>query len=225
MTTAKPPAIESEITLPYRLVLNVRALEITEDQLLKLCSDNGDLRIELTADRELVIMPPAGLEGGWQEAELARQVGNWAKQDGTGRAFGPDAGYTLPKGAVRAPDVSWMPLSRWESLGREDQTKFGHTFPDFAVELRSPSDSLRDVQDKMAEYMENGVLLGWLITRGTVGYTSTDPANPRRFWKNQQPFPPNRCCRASRWTSRQSGRRCSRLRQLVERGISSLPGL
>ena len=163
MTTAKPPAIESEITLPYRLVLNVRALEITEDQLLKLCSDNGDLRIELTADRELVIMPPAGLEGGWQEAELARQVGNWAKQDGTGRAFGPDAGYTLPKGAVRAPDVSWMPLSRWESLGREDQTKFGHTFPDFAVELRSPSDSLRDVQDKMAEYMENGVLLGWLI--------------------------------------------------------------
>ena len=163
MTTAKPPAIESEITLPYRLVLNVRALEITEDQLLKLCSDNGDLRIELTADRELVIMPPVGLEGGWQEGDVYLQVGNWAKQDGTGRAFGPNAGYTLPNGAVRAPDVSWMPLSRWESLGREDQTKFGHTFPDFAVELRSPSDSLRDVQDKMAEYMENGVLLGWLI--------------------------------------------------------------
>ena len=95
--------------------------------------------------------------------KLARQVGNWAKQDGTGRAFGPNAGYTLPNGAVRAPDASWMPLSRWESLSRDDQTKFGHTFPDFAIELRSPSDSLSDVQDKMTEYLENGVLLGFLL--------------------------------------------------------------
>ena len=90
MTTAKPAAIEpvaieTGVTLPYRLVLNVRALEMTEDQLLQLCSDNGDLRIELTANRELVIMPPAGLESGWQEVELARQVGNWAVQNGTGR--------------------------------------------------------------------------------------------------------------------------------------------
>ena len=163
MTTAKPAEIETGVTLPYRLVLNIRALEMTEDQLLQLCSDNGDLRIELTANRELIIMPPNGLEGSWQEGELYLQVGNWAKQDGTGRAFGPNAGYTLPNGAVRAPDVSWMPLSRWESMRREDQTKFGHTFPDFAIELRSPSDSLREVQDKMLEYMENGVRLGFLI--------------------------------------------------------------
>ncbi len=163
MTTANLPAIEPDVALPYRLVLNVRALEMTEDQLLQICSDNGDLRIELTANRELVIMPPAGMESGWQEAELARQVGNWSVQDGTGRFFGPNAGYTLPNGAVRAPDISWMPLSRWESLGREDRMKFGHTFPDFAIELRSPSDRLRDVQDKMQEYMENGVRIGLLI--------------------------------------------------------------
>ena len=163
MTTTKPAAIETGVTLPYRLVLNVRALEMTEDQLLKLCSDNGDLQIELTANKELVIMPPNGLEGGWQELYLASQVLVWAKQDGTGRAFGPSAGYTLPNGAVRAPDASWMPLSRWESLSRDDQTKFGHTFPDFAMELRSPSDSLREVQRKMDEYMENGVLLGFLV--------------------------------------------------------------
>ena len=129
MTTTKPAAIETGVTLPYRLVLNIRALEMTEDQFLKLCSDNGDLRMELTANRELIIMPPAGLEGGWQELEVATQVAMWAKQDGTGRAFGPNAGYTLPNGAVRAPDASWMPLSRWESLSRNDQTKFGHTFP------------------------------------------------------------------------------------------------
>ena len=163
MTTAKPPTVAPDVTLPYRLALNVRALEMTEDQFLQFCSDNGDLRIELTAEKELIIMPPAGLESGWQEVELARQVANWATQDGTGRVFGSNAGYTLPNGAVRAPDVSWMPLSRWESLSREDQTKFGHTFPDFAIELRSLSDSLREVQDKMQEYMDNGVRLGWLI--------------------------------------------------------------
>ena len=163
MTTVKKPDLAQAHTLPYRLALNIRAIEMTEDQFLKLCSDNGDLRLELTAKRELIIMPPAGLESGWQEQELILQVGNWAKQDGTGRVFGPNAGYTLPNGAVRAPDVSWMPLSRWESLSREDQTKFGHTFPDFAIELRSLSDSLREVQDKMTEYLENGVRLGWLI--------------------------------------------------------------
>lgn len=163
MTTTKLPAVEQDVNLPYRLVLNIRSLKMTEDQLLKLCSDNGDLRIELTASKELVIMPPLGLEGGWQELYLASQVLVWAKQDGTGRAFGSNAGYTLPNGAVRAPDASWMPSSRWESLSREDQTKFGHTFPDFAIELRSSSDRLRDVQDKMREYMENGVLLGLLV--------------------------------------------------------------
>ena len=163
MTTVKKPVIDQTTTLPYRLALDIRALEMTEDQFLQLCSDNGDLRMELTANRELIIMPPAGLEGGSQELEISSQVLIWTKQDGTGRAFGPTAGYTLPNGAVRAPDASWMPLSRWESLSRDDQTKFGHTFPDFAIELRSPSNSLSDVQDKMTEYLENGVLLGFLL--------------------------------------------------------------
>ncbi len=168
---AKQPAIAPETTLPYRLVLDISALEMTEEQFLKLCSDNGDLRMELTAKQELIIMPPAGLESGWQELELALQLAVWAKQDGTGRAFGPSAGYTLPNGAVRAPDASWMPLSRWESLSRAEQRSFGHAFPDFVIEVRSPSDSLAITQEKMAEYLENGVRLGWLI----------DPRNKRVY--------------------------------------------
>ena len=74
MTTVKKPAIDQTTTLPYRLALNIRALEMTEDQFLQLCSDNGDLRMELTANRELIIKPPNGLEGSSQELELARQV-------------------------------------------------------------------------------------------------------------------------------------------------------
>ena len=179
MTTAKPPAVTPRVTLPYRLALNVRALEMTEDQLARLSSDNGDLRLELTAERELIIMPPVASEGGLQEHELALQVGIWAKQDGTGQVFSPNAGFTLPNGAVRAPDVSWISLSRWEALSDADRRGFAKICPDFVVELRSESDSLAEVQRKMAEYMENGARLGWLIdpqTRRVHVYRPDQPA-------------------------------------------------
>ena len=178
MTTAKAPVVAPEVVLPRRLELDVRALEMSGDDFLQLCADNGDLRLELTAEKELIIMPPTGLDSGGQEQELGRQVGNWAIVDGTGRVFGPNAGYTLPNGAVRAPDVSWMPWHRWESLSREDRAGFGHTFPDFVIELRSPSDRLAEVQGKMAEYIANGVRLGWLI----------DPRNRRVYvYRSGQP--------------------------------------
>ena len=178
MTTAKPPAIPRELTLPYRLVLNVRALEITEDQLVQLSSDNGDLRLELSAERELIIMPPAFSETGWQELELALQVGIWAKENGTGRAFGPTAGFTLPNGAIRAPDVSWIPLSRWESLGADGRYGFAKICPDFVIELRSASDSLAEVRGKMEEYMASGARLGLLV----------DPQNRRvHVYRTGQP--------------------------------------
>ena len=169
MTTAKPPAIAPGVSRSYRLVLNVRALEMTEDRFIELCADNGDLRLELTAEGRLVIMPPVFSESGWQELEVATQVAVWAKQDGTGRAFSPSAGFTLPNGAVRAPDVSWILTSRWEALRTDQREGFANICPDFVIELRSLSDSLAEVQCKMAEYMENGVRLGWLI----------DPQNQR----------------------------------------------
>ncbi len=178
MTTAKPPAIPQDLTLPYRLVLNVRPLEMTEDQFLKLCSENGDLRLELTAEKELIIMPPVFSEGGLQEQELSLQVGIWAKQDGTGRVFSPSTGFTLPNGAVRSPDVSWILLSRWEGLSAEDRNGFASICPDFVIELRSVSDGLSAVQRKMLEYMENGVRLGLLV----------DPQNRRvHVYRSGQP--------------------------------------
>ncbi len=167
MTTAKAPQLEQALTLPYRLVLDFRALNMTGEQFLQLCSDNSELRMELSSTQELIIMPPGGLERGRQETEAARQVSNWAIQDGNGLAFGSNAGYTLPNGAIRAPDVSWMPLARWEALDSEEQRRFGHTFPDFVIELRSPSDRLSDVQAKMEEYLENGARLGWLLDPDT----------------------------------------------------------
>ena len=160
---AKPSAIAPEVTLPYRLALNIRALEMTEEQFLKLCSDNGDLRLELTAERELIIMPPAGGTTSWRNSNLNADLVIWSRRDGTGITFDSNGGFTLPNGAVRAPDASWILLSRWETLSVAQQDRFPPICPDFVIELRSPSDSLAIVQAKMAEYLENGVRLGWLL--------------------------------------------------------------
>ena len=168
---ARTTDIAAETTLPYRLALDISALDMTEEQFLKLCSDNDDLRMELTAKKELIVMPPAGLETGGRNSDLNGQLFVWALHDGTGKTFDSSAGFTLPNGAVRSPDASWMPLSRWEALSSEERRAFGHTCPDFVIELRSPSDRLAEVQEKMVEYMENGARLGWLI----------DPQNRRVY--------------------------------------------
>ena len=163
MTTAKPPAVAPIETLPYRLVLDISSLDMTEDQFLRLCSDNGDLRMELTAKRELIIMPPAGARTSGRNSDLNAQLHIWSRQDGTGKTFDSSGGFTLPNGAVLSPDASWILLSRWETLTEAQQDRYAPIAPDFVVELRSPSDRLPIVQAKMVEYMENGVRLGWLI--------------------------------------------------------------
>jgi Uma2 family endonuclease len=138
-------------------------IELTEDQLLELSSLNRVLRLELTAKGELVVMPPTGAETGRRNLGLAAQLWVWAKRDGNGMAFDSSADFTLSNGAVRSPDVSWVTRSRLEALSAEQREKFAPLCPDFVIELHSPGESLRIVQEKMREYTENGSRLGWLI--------------------------------------------------------------
>ena len=145
-------------------------VEITDDVLLKLSSLNDTLRLEKNAKGELEILPPTVPTTGNQNAGITARITVWAAEDGTGVAFDSNAGFTLSNGAVRSPDASWILRSRLAEL-KEDQRKgFWPISPDFVIELRSSSDTLAGIQRKMAEYMENGVRLGWLI----------DPLDPRR---------------------------------------------
>ena len=162
-TLEAPPLPETGEGLPIPLTLNIRAIEMTDDQLLQICADNGDLRIELTAEKELIIMPPANPTTGLKNGEIFGQLYIWSKQDGTGLCFDSSSGFTFPNGAMRSPDASWIARERWEALDEDDRHKFSHIAPDFVAELRSPSDRLPTAQAKMAEYIENGVRLGWLI--------------------------------------------------------------
>jgi Uma2 family endonuclease len=158
---ARPPSIEQDA--PFRFSLDVSSVCLTDDQFNRLCSDNPELNFELTADRELIIMSPVGSKTGNREAKIIGRLANWAEQDGTGDCFGSSAGFTLPNGAKRSPDASWIKSSRWEGLTPEQQEELAPICPDFVVELRSPSDRPSELQEKMTEYIQNGARLGWLL--------------------------------------------------------------
>ena len=136
---------------------------MTNDEYFQFCADNPDLRIERTAKGDILITPPVGGENSYQNSELARQLGNWARQDGRGRAFDSSVEYFLPSGAAYSPDASWVSRLRLDRLSKEEKRKFPPLCPDFVVELKSPSDRLPKLKAKMREWIDNGALLGWLI--------------------------------------------------------------
>ena len=138
---------------------------MTHEQFYAFCQANRDLRIERTATGDVVIMPPAFSDTGNRNFNLAAYLWVWTEQDGTGLGFDSSSGFTLPNGATRSPDAAWIKADRWNALTEEEKASFAPICPDFVIELRSASDTLTGLQAKMQEYMENGVLLGWLIDR------------------------------------------------------------
>jgi Uma2 family endonuclease len=158
---------ESEIEQQSPLSLSLPAgiyLQVTPAQFEKLAQINRELRLERTATGELIVNPPTGWETGDRNFKLIVQLGNWAeKNDHLGRAFESSTGFILPNGANRSPDVSWVSSIRWNALTDEQKGTFPQICPDFVLELRSASDNLLPLQEKMHEYLANGAVLGWLI--------------------------------------------------------------
>src|SRR5712691_12931173 len=148
------PVGATEFWMPLKL--NIQAAKLTEEQFTRLCQENPELRIELTAQQELVIMPPTGSETGRRNSTLTQRLANWAETDGTGIVFDSSTLFTLPNGAKRSPDVSWVKKERWNALTKDQREGFAPLCPDFVVELRSPTDRLSDLHDKMREYIANG---------------------------------------------------------------------
>lgn len=138
---------------------------MTVQEFYEFCLANRDLRIERTAKGEVIIMPPAFSDTGNRNAKISQQLTNWSDQDGTGESFDSSTGFTLPNGATRSPDAAWISLERWNALTDEQKASFAPICPDFVIELRSASDSLSSLQAKMQEYLDNGIVLGWLIDR------------------------------------------------------------
>ncbi|WP_407883323.1 Uma2 family endonuclease [Scytonema sp. NUACC26] len=140
-------------------------IELTDEQFYLLCRKNPDVKFERNARGEIIIMAPTGGETGNYNAEIVIDFGIWNRQTKLGKVFDSSTGFKLPNGANRSPDVTWIKQERWEALTPEQREKFPPISPDFVLELMSPSDDLEKVQEKMREYMENNVKLGWLIDR------------------------------------------------------------
>jgi Uma2 family endonuclease len=168
----KSPSVSGDLAMtkvipqvePGALLVHLRpVIEMTEEQFFEFCQINQELRIERTAEGDLVIMPPEGGETGYRSAVTVTFLTQWALQDGTGVTFGSSTGFILPNGAMRAPDAAWVRRSRLATLTADQKQKFLPLCPEFVVEIRSPSDRLASLQEKMQEYLESGMQLGWLI--------------------------------------------------------------
>ncbi|NJK64962.1 MAG: Uma2 family endonuclease [Synechococcaceae cyanobacterium SM2_3_1] len=157
----KTEPCSSSIDLSF-LVPNTK---MTTEQFYTFCLANQDLRIERTAKGEIIVMPPAFADTGNRNLRISQQLANWAEQNGTGEVFDSSAGFTLPNGAIRSPDTAWIRFDRWNALSEDQKASFAPLCPDFVVELRSAADTLKSLQEKLQEYMENGSQLGLLIDR------------------------------------------------------------
>ena len=135
----------------------------TAEQFAALAAAYPDLRMELSREGTLMIMPPSGGESSHRSSVLGGRLFAWSEADGTGLTFDANGGYALPGGAMRAPDASWLLRTRWDALTREQKQKFLPLSPDFAAEVLSPTDTLSETRRKMQEYIDGGTRLGWLV--------------------------------------------------------------
>ena len=157
----------SESELPVRLRFD---RPMTDDELMRFCAENNDLRVERDANGELIVMSPAGGGSSSRNAQLNRQLGNWADETGVGNTFDSSSGFRLPDGSMRSPDAALIAWPRWNALSEKQQEEFPPICPEFVIELRSPSDRLIPLQEKMRLWVANGAELAWLVdpSRKTV---------------------------------------------------------
>ena len=144
----RTPLVEEQVKANH-MVLNVENVALTSEQFFQLCSDNRDLRMELTAQKELIVMPLPGPDTSRRNAIIITELANWARKDGTGITFDCACRFILPNGANRGPDASWLRRERWDAMTADEKRKGAPLCPEFLVELMSPSDRLADQKEKM----------------------------------------------------------------------------
>ncbi|EAZ92858.1 Uma2 family endonuclease [Crocosphaera chwakensis] len=146
------------ITLNFNSVI-----DLDDEQFYQLCQSNPKLKFERNANKELIIMSPTGGITGKYNSDINTDLNLWNRKAKLGIVFDSSTGFKLPNGADRSPDAAWIALEKWNQLTIDQQEKFVPLCPDFVIELRSISDNLITLQDKLKEYIDNGTRLGWLI--------------------------------------------------------------
>jgi len=138
-------------------------VEMNDDQFFDFCQANRELRIERTADGDILLMSPTGAKSGQRNAIITMRLGIWAERNGKGVVFDSSTAFRLPNRAIRSPDAAWVLKSKLKRFSTVEQEKFLPLCPDFVIELKSPTDRLADLKKKLKEYIDNGARLGWLL--------------------------------------------------------------
>jgi Uma2 family endonuclease len=155
--------LESVETSHWVVKMPSSVVQMSDDQFFDFCQANGELRIERTADGDILIMSPAGWSSGRRNAIITGRLFSWAERDGKGVAVDSSTGFRLPNGATRSPDAAWVLKSRLKRFSMTEKDKFLPLCPDFVIELKSPTDRLAYLKNKMQEYVDNGARVGWLL--------------------------------------------------------------
>jgi Uma2 family endonuclease len=150
----------AEMPLPLRFRPQT---PMSDEDLMRFCAANDRVRVERDANGEILVMTPAGSKTGKKNTDIIIDLGLWNRESDRGVVFESNTGFTLPDGSMLSPDASWVERRRWEALNDRDQERFAPICPDFVIELRSPSDDLKELQTKMLHWIANGTQLAWLI--------------------------------------------------------------
>ena len=135
----------------------------TDEELARFCIENEPLRVERDANGELIVMSPTWSETSSKNSDLTYQLEKWVRETNSGKPFDSNGGFTLPDTSMRAADAAWISWQRWNGLTDEQRHGFAKVCPQFVVELRSSSDPLAELQEKMQMWLANGAELAWLI--------------------------------------------------------------
>ncbi len=146
----------------HKIHLDKNPSTFTDDELFEFCEKNDELHIERDVNKNIIVMAPVGGGSGFHELELMTEINIWRRKNG-GYSFSSSTGFLMPNGAMRSPDACWVSEERWGTVSEEQKKKFPNVVPDFVIEIRSSSDTLKATKEKMEEWMENGVRLAWLI--------------------------------------------------------------
>ena len=144
MMTETKSSADLAVNIPLTLTLTV-----TREQFIELAIANRELQLERTEAGKLIVNPPTGGETGRITSDLSGQLWLWNRQTKLGKAFNSSTGFHLPNGADRSPDASWVRQETWDALTPELKEGFLPLSPDFVVELRSKSDNIKPLREKM----------------------------------------------------------------------------
>lgn len=136
---------------------------MTDQEFADFCADHPELFFEMTSEGEIIVMPPTYTLTGARNSEIIAQLRDWARYDGQGVVTDSSTGFVLANGARRSADAAWTSHSRIRQLAPESLERYWHLCPDFVIELKSKTDRVRTLREKMLEWIVNGAQLGWLI--------------------------------------------------------------